>query len=91
MAMEEVEAHLYLGKNLQQGSRSIHMGSRNEEKPNASKNYGIAERKDLEDTRELTGRDVDDKWAGQPLGGVEWPHMSSSRAGVFSRWFLIPI
>ena len=57
MAMEEVEVRLYRGKNLQQGSRSIHMGSRNEEKLNASKNYGILIRKDLEDTRELTGHE----------------------------------
>ena len=42
---------------MQQGSRSIHMRFHNEEKPNASKNYGISTRKDLEDTRELIGRE----------------------------------
>ena len=45
---------IYIGENLQQGSISIHMGSLNEEKMNASKNYRILTRKDLEDTRELT-------------------------------------
>ena len=60
------------------------MGSHNEEKSNASKNYGILTRKDLEDTRELTGREADDKWAGRPLGGAGWPHTSSSHAS-FSR------
>ena len=55
------------------------MGSHNEEKLNASKNYGIAERKDLEDSRELTGREAADKWAGQPIGGVNPPHMSGSQ------------
>ena len=83
MAMEEVEVCLYRGNNLQQGSRSIHMRSRNEEKLNASKNYGILTRKDLEDTKELTGCEEADKWARQPLGGVGWPHMSSSH-GDFS-------
>ena len=43
--------------NLQQGSRSIHMRSCNEEKQKASKNYGIAKRMDLEDMRELTRRE----------------------------------
>ena len=40
-----------------------------------SKNYGIVERKDLEDTIELTGHEGADRWAS-------WPHMSSS-GGVF--------
>ena len=31
----------------------------NEKKPNASKNYGILVKKDLEDTRELTGHERD--------------------------------
>ena len=57
------------------------MRSRNEEKLNASKNYGILTRKDLEDTRELTGHEADDKWAGQPVGGVGRPHSSSSCVG----------
>ena len=64
------------------------MGSHNEEKPNTSKNYRIAERKDLEDTRELTGCEADDKWARWPLGGVGWPHTSSSHAGFSCDGFL---
>ena len=60
----QVVARLYRGNNLQQGSRSIHKRSRNEEKLNASKNCGIVERKDLEDTRELTRREAADRWAG---------------------------
>ena len=48
---------------------------------NASKNYGIVERKDLEDTRELIGREGTDRWAGQPIGGAGRPHMSSSHGG----------
>ena len=47
------------------------MRSFNEEKQNASKNYGIAKRKDLEDSREFTGREVADKWAGWPVGGAD--------------------
>ena len=58
MAME-AGAHLYRGVQLAAGSRSILMRSRNEEKQNASKNYGIAKRKDLEDMRVLTGRERD--------------------------------
>ena len=53
----QAKACLYRGNNLQQGSRSIHMRSRNEEKLNVSKNYGILTRKDLEDTRESTSRE----------------------------------
>jgi hypothetical protein len=51
----QVEAHLYRGNNLQQGSRSIHKGLITKEYANVAKNYGILMRKDLEDTRELTG------------------------------------
>ena len=50
---------------------------------NAAKNYGILTRKDLEDTRELTGHEADDKWARRPLGGARRPHMSVSH-GDFS-------
>ena len=57
------------------------MRSRNEEKPNASKNYGITERKDLENLRELIGHEAADKWAGWPVGGAGRPHMSSSCVG----------
>ena len=57
------------------------MGSHNEEKPNASENYGISTRKDLEDSRESIGREADDKWVGRPIGGASWPHMSSSCTG----------
>ena len=46
---------------------------------NASKNCGIAERKDLEDSRELIGCEAADKWACRPIGGVNLPHMSRSR------------
>ena len=42
------------------------------------KNYGIADRKDLEDSRELTGREAADKSAGRPIGGSSWPHMSGA-------------
>ena len=79
MAMEEAEAQFYRRKNLQQGSRSIHMGSHNEEKPNASKNCGIADRKNLEDTRKSTEREADDKWTEWPLGGDGRPHMLGSQ------------
>ena len=47
------------------------MRSRNEENPNASKSYRITERKDLEDSREFTGREVAGKWAGWPVGGAD--------------------
>ena len=58
MAMEADKGSFILeGFNLQQGSRSIHMRSCNEEKQKASKNYGIAKRMDLEDMRELTRRE----------------------------------
>ena len=59
------------------------MRSRNEEKPNASRNCRILTRKDLKGTRELNECEMDDKWVGRPLGGAGWPHMSSSR-GDFS-------
>ena len=55
------------------------MGSRNEEKPNALKNYGIAERNDLEDTRKLSGHEATGKWARRPLGGANQPHKSGSQ------------
>jgi hypothetical protein len=42
---------------------------------------GIMKGKDLEDTRELTGREGTDKWASRPVGGAGRPHMSSSRGG----------
>ena len=45
------------------------MRSHNEEKLNTSKNSWIAERKDLEDSRELTGREAADKSIGRPVGG----------------------
>jgi hypothetical protein len=63
-------AHLYRGNNMHQGSRSIHRRSHNEEKPNASKNYGIAERKDLEDMKELTTHEKTDRWASRHRGGA---------------------
>ena len=52
--MEEAEAHLYREEKLAAGVKIYPYGSRNEEKPNASRNCGILTRKDLEDTRELT-------------------------------------
>ena len=51
---------------------------------NASKNYGIVEGKDVEDTRELTGCEGTDWWVGRPVDGAGRPHMSSSHGG-FSR------
>jgi hypothetical protein len=83
----QARAHLYRGNNLQQGSRSIHKGSHNEEKPNESKNYGITKRH-LENTRELTGREVADKWDCQNVGGAIWPHTSSSCVGFSHGGFL---
>ena len=55
------------------------MMSHNEEKPNASKNNGITERKDLEDLRELTECEATDKWVSQTIGGASRPHMLGSR------------
>ena len=59
------------------------MRSCNEEKQNASKNYGITKRKDLEDMRELTGGKRRSQWVRRPLGGASGPHMSGTR-GDFS-------
>ena len=42
------------------------------------------EGKDLEEMREMTKREGTDRWAGQPIVGADWPHMSSFH-GVFSR------
>jgi hypothetical protein len=71
------------GNNLQQGSISIHRRSRNDDKPNASKTCGIAERKDLEDTRESSGHEKTDRWPERPHGGARQTHTSPSR-GDFS-------
>ena len=54
----------------------MHMRSHNEEKMNASKKCGIFTRKDQGDRRELIEREAANKWSGQPIGGVSWPHMS---------------
>jgi hypothetical protein len=81
-------AHLYRGDNLQQGLRSIHKRSRNEEKPNTSKICEITEMKDLEDTRELTRHEGTDMWAGQPIGEASQPHMLSSCVGFSHNGFL---
>ena len=54
------------------------MRSRNKEKLNTTKNYGILTRKDLEDSRELTGREVTDKWASRSIGGAGPSHMLGS-------------
>ena len=54
------------------------MRSHNKEKPNTSKNYGILEMKDLEDSRELIEHEAADKWDNWSIGGMSWPHMSGS-------------
>ena len=53
----QVGARLYRGNKLHQGSRSTPKGLVMKEYVNAVKNYRILTRKDLEDTRELTGHE----------------------------------
>ena len=68
-------ACLYRGENLQQGSKSIHLGSRNEEKPNGSENLIFS--------WEFSGRfviqssegEAADVWADRPIGGASWPYL----------------
>ena len=52
------------------------------------KNCGIAERRDPEDTRELTGREADDRWASRSVGRAGQPHTSLSCTGFSHSDFL---
>ena len=79
----QVGAHLYRGEKLAAGVKIYLLGSRNEEKPNAVKNYGIVVGKVLEYTRESTTHEVAYRWADRPRGGTGRSHMVAPR-GDFS-------